>query len=85
MNDAAPLKQSTVEQQIIEETYALLFRDAEDLATIDRLRMFAELVLDAEVAKFHTVEVARANGYSWAEIGNALGVTRSAAQQRYGR
>ena len=24
-------------------------------------------------------------GYSWADIGQALGVTRSAAQQRYGR
>lgn len=32
-----------------------------------------------------TVREARANGSSWAEIGAALGVTRQAAQQRFGR
>lgn len=31
-----------------------------------------------------TVEEARASGYSWTEIGNELGITRQAAQQRYG-
>ena len=31
------------------------------------------------------VETARANGVSWQKIGDALGVTRSAAQQYYGR
>ena len=31
------------------------------------------------------VEQARSEGYSWAEIGTSLGVTRQAAQQRLGR
>lgn len=31
------------------------------------------------------VEIARANGVTWEKIGNALGITRSAAQQYYGR
>ena len=30
------------------------------------------------------VEIARANGVTWEKIGDALGVTRSAAQQYYG-
>ena len=31
------------------------------------------------------VTAARANGHSWAEIGKALGLTRQAAQQRFGK
>ena len=31
------------------------------------------------------VQIARANGVTWEKIGNALGITRSAAQQYYGR
>jgi predicted transcriptional regulator len=31
------------------------------------------------------VEIARTNGVSWQKIGDALGITRSAAQQYYGR
>lgn len=31
------------------------------------------------------VAEARADGYSWADIGSALGMTRQAAQQRYQR
>jgi len=32
----------------------------------------------------HAAEVARANGHTWAEIGAAAGVTKQAAQQRWG-
>ncbi len=32
----------------------------------------------------HAAEVARANGSTWAEIGAAAGITRQAAQQRFG-
>ena len=35
--------------------------------------------------QFGTVETARINGASWDEIGRALGISRQAAQQRYGR
>lgn len=83
-DDTAALTQSTVEEQIIEETYGQLLRQAQDLDTIDRLRLFNELVLDAQVAKALAVNDARSEGYSWTQIGDALGVTRSAAQQRYG-
>ena len=33
----------------------------------------------------HAVNGLRATGYSWAEIGLRLGITRQAAQQRWGR
>ena len=38
----------------------------------------------AEVMLRRQVEVARRAGHSWAAIGLALGVTRQAAQQRFG-
>jgi len=39
---------------------------------------------DAEDQLRHAVVAARAAGYSWAMIGASLGVTRQAAQQRFG-
>ena len=38
--------------------------------------------IDAAIAE--AVKGPRACGYSWAEIGSRLGVTRQAAQQRWG-
>jgi hypothetical protein len=38
----------------------------------------------AELALRRQVAVARRSGHSWAAIGLALGVTRQAAQQRFG-
>jgi hypothetical protein len=38
--------------------------------------------LDAAIAE--AVRGLRARGYSWAEIGARLGITRQAAQQRWG-
>jgi len=32
----------------------------------------------------HAIDQLRAEGYSWAEIGKRLGMTRQGAQQRYG-
>lgn len=45
------------------------------IAEVDRL--VDELVIEA-------VEEARKAGYSWAQIGGALGVSKQAAQQKYG-
>jgi hypothetical protein len=54
-------------------------RVAEDLRRLVGARQDAEQALAARVAD------ARAEGASWAVIGQALGVTRQAAYERYGR
>lgn len=48
------------------------------IAALEALRALAETTLHAEVAQ------ARAAGVTWASIGQALGVTRQAAFQRFG-
>ncbi len=40
---------------------------------------------DAERQLGHAARAARAAGASWSQIGDALGLTRQAAQQRWGR
>jgi hypothetical protein len=39
----------------------------------------------ARVQLFEHVEYARKQGFTWKQIGDALEITRQAAQQRYGR
>ncbi|ONI62644.1 hypothetical protein CSIV_14310 [Microbacterium sp. CSI-V] len=39
--------------------------------------------LEADIRSFATI--ARENGASWTDVGDALGVSRQAAQQRFGR
>lgn len=51
-----------------------------DLAELVGLRADMDAVITAAVAGMR-----ERYGWSWAEIGNALGVTRQAAQQAYGR
>jgi hypothetical protein len=53
--------------------------DVEGLA--DLLALAAELETATRVA----VDGLRRHGYSWAEIASRLGLTRQAAQQRWGR
>ena len=43
------------------------------------------LAAEIDTAITEAVKGLRATGYSWAEIGSRLGVTRQAAQQRWGR
>jgi hypothetical protein len=51
---------------------------------IDSLALMTSLADDIDVAIGEAVTGLRAFGYSWAEIGTRLGVTRQAAQQRWG-
>jgi hypothetical protein len=48
-------------------------------AITERLRDLAETIRE------HAVRQARADGWTWDAIAQALGVTKQAAQQRYGR
>lgn len=56
---------------------------AEDawLHRLDRLTEAAHII---EAMQADAVTRARTAGHSWAKIGNALGMTKQAAQQRYG-
>lgn len=52
------------------------------LDTVQALRMIAET---AQSALTNAVEQARTEQATWADLGDALGTSRQAAQQRYGR
>jgi hypothetical protein len=51
---------------------------------IDALTDMTTLAADLDQAISEAVTGLRAHGYSWAEIGLRLGITRQAAQQRWG-
>jgi hypothetical protein len=51
---------------------------------IESLALMAELADTIDTSIQDAVTGLRAHGYSWAEIGVRLGVTRQAAQQRWG-
>jgi hypothetical protein len=50
----------------------------------DHLAELAALATDVDQALVQAVAAAKAQGYSWTDIGNTLGTTRQAAQQRFG-
>ena len=50
----------------------------------EALVLMLDLAEDIDTAIAEAVKGLRACGYSWAEIGSRLGITRSAAQQRCG-
>lgn len=63
--------------------------DADDLREVDRsvLRTIAQLAEQRDgidVALGDAVRTARREGRSWSEIGAMLGVTKQAAQRKYG-
>jgi hypothetical protein len=68
-------------------TRRILHAYARRVATgdIEALTHMTGLADDVEAAIRAAVIALRDFGYSWAEIGNRLGVTRQAAQQRWGR
>jgi hypothetical protein len=51
---------------------------------IDALALITALAADIDTAIAEAVAGLRATGYSWAEIGTRLGISRQAAQQRWG-
>ncbi len=52
---------------------------------VEALTLMTGLSAEIDTAISQAVTGLRAFGYSWAEIGSRLGVTRQAAQQRWGR
>jgi hypothetical protein len=49
-----------------------------------QLHLFASLIAQTEVWVREQVDTARRDGATWADIGRVLGVTATAARQRYG-
>lgn len=64
------------------QTLALARRAGSNLGTLARLKEHYD---DGPSVLALAVAGAQSRGYSWAEIGQALGTTRQAAQQRFGR
>jgi hypothetical protein len=51
---------------------------------VEALPLLLDLAQEIDTALAKAVEGLRAHGYSWAEIGSRVGITRQAAQQRWG-
>ena len=51
---------------------------------VEALTLMTDLADEIDTAIGQAVTGLRAFGYSWAEIGSRLGITRQAAQQRWG-
>ena len=51
---------------------------------VEALTLMTDLAAEIDTAIAQAVTGLRGFGYSWAEIGSRLGVTRQAAQQRWG-
>lgn len=56
------------------------FTGPEDLALLDKQARSAEVALGTAVRAMREV-----HGYSWTDVGHALGTSRQAAQQRFAR
>ena len=52
---------------------------------LDRLHTLAAKIQDENLDLQRLVLINRSEGATWADIGRELGVTRSAAQQRFGK
>jgi hypothetical protein len=98
---ASPAGQNTVKPTLTPNRAVRVRENDEYAAFVRRvLRAYARRVADGDVEALilmtgladeidtaigQAVTGLRAFGYSWAEIGTRLGVTRQAAQQRWGR
>lgn len=54
-------------------------------ADIDSLAALRDIHAITEDVLAEAIAACRQEGYSWSEVGQRLGITRQAAQQRYGR
>lgn len=52
---------------------------------IEALSVLADLQADLAAQMQTSVDALLAHGYSWADIGRQLGISRQAAQQKYGK
>jgi predicted DNA-binding protein (UPF0251 family) len=70
-----------VAQQTRQAAYAPLYTAAGTvtLADLDQVAKIHQRVMDAAV-----IRLVEQEGYSWAQVGAELGVSRQAAQQRFG-
>lgn len=60
-------------------------QDVEGLAELARLRDDVDSALVEAIAVLRSGATTSGVGFSWADVGRVLGVTRQAAQQRYSR
>jgi hypothetical protein len=58
---------------------------ASQAGNVEALAQMTAFAADLDTAIGQAVAGLRAAGYSWAEIGLRLGITRQAAQQRWGK
>jgi len=93
MNDAFVRYPDAARPEVNLDTYLVM--DHAVVALADRrfmkhldaamqLHLFASLIAQAELWIAEQVDVARQDGATWTEIGRVLGVTATAARQRYG-
>lgn len=77
----------TVRPVDLDHLIAEVDRNAPSSDDVDRVRSAAQLAGELQAAAddlvAHFVELARNNSRSWADVGEALGVTRQAAMQRF--
>lgn len=59
--------------------------DVEDLSDLRAIAICADEIAVGQTRLRHAVESARAQGRSWNRIAIALGVSRQAARQRFGK
>ena len=65
------------------DEYAAFARRVAD-GDVEALTLMLGLSAEIDTAIAQAVQGLRGSGYSWAEIGSRLGITRQAAQQRWG-
>ena len=87
-----PLTPTRAERQVENGEYAafarrVLWAYARRVADgdVEALTLMLGLSAEIDAAIAQAVTGLRGFGYSWAEIGSRLGITRQAAQQRWGR
>ena len=79
-------------RQVENDEYAAFFRHILRACSrhvgdgdVEALALMLDLAEEIDTAIAEAVKGLRGHGYSWAEIGSRLGITRQAAQQRWGQ
>lgn len=78
-NHVAEAKDAMTEAHLAQENDTRAQWDREELHHLAAARFHLDRITCA------AVQSARLDGASWAQIGTALGITKQAAQQRYGK